>query len=68
MLFIYLCEAILIYRNVYSKYCRRYKKMEIKEPKDFIQENYYRGIQFPEKNSYSMNHNNLDIKSVTIEH
>lgn len=42
--------------------------MEIKEPKDFIHENYYRGIQFPEKNSYSMNHNNLDIKSVTIEH
>ena len=44
------------------------KKMAIKEPKGFIHENYYRGIQFPKKNSYSMNHNNLDIKSVTIEH
>ena len=57
MLFIHSCKAILTYKNAYSKCCQRYKKMAIKELKDFIHENYYRRIRFPKENSYySMKH------------
>ena len=44
-------------KNAYSRYCRRYEKMTVKELKNFIHENYYRQIQFPKENSYySMKH------------
>ena len=43
---------MLIYNNASSKYCQHYKKMAIKEIKDFIHDNYYRQIQFPKENSY----------------
>ena len=56
MLLIHSFQAILLYKNAYCKYCRRYKKMAIKELKNLIHENYYRQIQFPKENScYSIN-------------
>ena len=50
-------RLFLIHNNVYPKYCQYYKKMTIKELKDFIYENIYRQIGFPKENSYySMKH------------
>ena len=42
----------MLYNDVYFEHIRRYKKMTIKEIKDFIFENYYGRVEFPKENSY----------------
>ena len=49
---IFIVFVFVLYTDVYFEYTQRYKKMTIKELKDFIFENYYRQIGFTKENSY----------------
>ena len=42
----------LLYNDVYFEYTQRYRKMTIKELRDFIYENYCRQTGFTKENSY----------------
>ena len=55
--FIYSYKIIYLrYNDVYFEYSQRYKKMTVKQLKEFIFENYNRGIGFTKENRYCMEH------------